>query len=131
MSDTNAIIWALDQRDRCIACPSTPRANAVVLHLAEDGSLARAEVESWAQAGVMAAGVAWPGVDQHLDDADWLDLEDAVTGLDGLASVVAVVGGGGAAGTARTLAERVGGVLYAGQDAREHVLERLTAAAPV
>ena len=29
MSDD--VIWALDQRERCIACPSKPVANAVVL----------------------------------------------------------------------------------------------------
>ncbi|EFP58628.1 hypothetical protein HMPREF0321_0707, partial [Dermacoccus sp. Ellin185] len=44
----------------------------------------------------MAGGAA------GLDDDDWLDLEDAVTGLAGLASIVAVVGDGDAAEGART-----------------------------
>ena len=87
MSDD--VIWALDQRERCIACPSKPVANAVVLHLGADGALARDAVEQWARDGVMAASVAWPGAAAGLDDDDWLDLEDAVTGLAGLAMVVA------------------------------------------
>ena len=97
MSD---IIWALDQRERCIACPSKPVANAVVLHLGADGALARDAVEQWARDGVMAASVAWPGAAAGLDDDDWLDLEDAASGLGGLASAVAVVGEGDTEGSA-------------------------------
>lgn len=129
MSDD--VIWALDQRERCIACPSKPVANAVVLHLGADGALAREAVEQWARDGVMAASVAWPGASVGLEDDDWLDLEDAVTGLAGLASVVAVVGDGDAAEVARMLAGRVGDVAHAGAADRADVLARLREIAAV
>ena len=129
MSDD--VIWALDQRERCIACPSKPVANAVVLHLGADGALARDAVELWARDGVMAASVAWPGAAAGLDDDDWLDLEDAVTGLAGLASIVAVVGDGDAAEVARTLAGRVGDVAHAGEADRTIVPARLREIAAV
>lgn len=128
MSD---IIWALDQRERCIACPSKPAANAVVLYLGEDGSLPRESVGSLAERGVMAAGVVWAGVTAQLTDDDWLDLEDAVTGLAGLASIVAVVGDGDAAEVARTLAGRVGDVAHAGEADRTIVPARLREIAAV
>lgn len=129
MSDD--IIWALDQRERCIACPAKPVANAVVLHLSEDGTLVRDAVARWAVDGVMAAGVAWPGATGDLDDDDWLDLEDAASGLDGLATVVAVVADGDAARIAEELGHRVPGLAYAGSADRPRVLDVLLQAAPV
>lgn len=128
MSD---IIWALDQRERCIACPSKPAANAVVLYLGEDGSLPRESVGSLAERGVMAAGVVWAGVTAELTDDDWLDLEDAASGLGGLASAVAVVGEGDAAAVAQKVAERVGGLAHAGAASDERLVEKLAAIAPV
>ena len=129
MSDD--IIWALDQRDRCIACPPTPLANAVVLHLTADGSLGRETVAQWAAAGVMTAGIAWPGAGAELTEDDWLDLEDAVVGLAGLASVVAVVGEGDAQRVALELGERERAVGHTAAAHRAVVLEHLRHVAPV
>ena len=64
-------------------------------------------------------------------DAVILDLEDAVTGLAGLASIVAVVGDGDAAEVARTLAGRVGDVAHAGEADRTIVPARLREIAAV
>lgn len=131
MSGGSDVIWALDQRERCIACPSKPIANAVVLHLGEDGGLSRDAVGVLAARGVMAAGVVWPGAHAQLHDDDWLDLEDAVTGLAGLASAVAVVGEGSAAVIARDLSARVDGVAHAGTADDAELVATLARIAPV
>lgn len=132
MSGTSSdVIWALDQRERCIACPSAPVANAVVLHLGEDGSLARDAVGSLAARGVMAAGVAWPGAGMPLSEEDWLDLEDAVSGLVGLASAVAVVGEGRAAHVARELSIRGEACAHSGDAADPRLIAELRRVAPI
>ena len=91
LSAPSDVIWALDTRERMIACPRQPQANAVVLYLADDGQLHRDVVETWAGAGVMVAHIVWPGAQQPLTADDRLDLEDACTALTELAATVAVI----------------------------------------
>lgn len=125
------VIWALDQRERCIAAPSKPKANAVILYLSVDGALPRAAVEAWAQAGVMAAGATWAGKGSELSDDDWLDLEDAALGLDGLASTSAIVGEPGLEDVVSDLARRTGLMHFLSEPAGEAVISTLTVSAPV
>lgn len=127
MSD---VIWALDTRDRVIACPSKPVANAVVLYLADDGGLNRARVAEWADAGVMVASVTWPGVNAHLSEDDIMDLEDAADGLSDLASVVGVVAEPGALDVLHPIYDGRD-FAYLGVASLEEALPILKAAAPV
>lgn len=125
------VIWALDQRERCIAAPPKPKANAVILYLSADGTLPRTAVEKWAQAGVMAAGATWAGKGANLSDDDWLDLEDAALGLDGLAATSAIIGEPGLDSLVNDLGARTGLQYFVAEPADAKVLAVLTSAAPV
>lgn len=124
------VIWALQSRDRLIACPSKPTANAVVLLLSGDGDVHREDVERWASAGLMVAQIAWPGSGHELTEDDIADLQDAADGLVELATVVGVAIDEQALDQLRgyfadsTLA-------YLGPDDLRRALDELKAAAPV
>lgn len=124
------VIWALRTRDRVIACPSKPTANAVVLYLAADGHVPTSKVEQWADAGVMVACVRWPGADAELTDDDRLDLEDSVDGLVELASVVGVVIEEGAVDVVRPIFDGRA-LAYVGVAELSNVLPILQQIAPV
>ena len=124
------VMWALDARDRVIACPSKPAANAVVLYLSDEGSVAREAVKGWAEHGLMVACVAWPGSHATLTDEDIDDLHDAADGLTDLASVVGVVVEPSALETARRVfADRA--LAYVGVADVHTVLPLLQQIAPV